>query len=86
MMENNREKIIRELKRNTKGFTISELSKKLKISRHTVSNCFAFLEGARKVKIRQVGMAKIYFWGGNDQKKPFKIDQYKIKDERIQRY
>tara|TARA_Y100000310_G_scaffold277608_1_gene295466 strand:+ start:379 stop:576 length:198 start_codon:yes stop_codon:yes gene_type:complete len=65
-MERNREKIIRELKKNPDGFTISELSKKLKISRHTISNCFAFLEGARKVKIRKAGMAKIYFWGGNE--------------------
>jgi hypothetical protein len=27
-----------------------------------VTNCFAFLEGAEKVKTRRVGMAKIYFW------------------------
>ena len=58
----NRDIIIKELKNNLNGFTVSELSKKLKISRHTVANCFAFLEGAKKVKIRQVGMAKIYFW------------------------
>jgi predicted transcriptional regulator len=58
----NQEKIIKELKRNLKGFTVSELSKKLGISRQTVTNCFAFLEGAEKVKTRQTGMAKIYFW------------------------
>lgn len=58
-----RKKIISELKKNPSGFTVSELSKKLNLSRQTVSNSFAFLEGARKVKIRQVGMAKIYFWG-----------------------
>ena len=61
-MESNREKIIKELKKNPNGFTISELSKKLGISRQTIANCFAFLEGAEKVKIRQAGMAKIYFW------------------------
>ena len=61
-MEQNRKEIIEELKKNPNGFTVSELSKKLKISRHTVANCFAFLEGAEKVKIRQAGMAKIYFW------------------------
>ena len=58
----NKEKIIKELKKNPNGLTVSELSKRLNISRQTVSNCFAFLEGAEKVKIRKVGMAKIYFW------------------------
>jgi predicted transcriptional regulator len=58
----NQEKIIKELKENPEGFTVSELSKKISVSRQTVSNCFAFLEGAKKVKTRQTGMAKIYFW------------------------
>jgi len=61
-MKLNREKIIKELEKNPNGFTVSELSKKLNISRQTIANCFAFLEGAEKVKIRQAGMAKIYFW------------------------
>lgn len=61
-MDVNREKIIRELKKNLNGFTISELAKKLNLSRQTIANCFAFLEGAEKVKIRKAGMAKIYFW------------------------
>ena len=55
-------RIIKELKSNQEGYTISELSKKLKLSRQTISNCFAFLEGAQKVNIRQAGMAKIYYW------------------------
>ena len=62
-MKTSREKIIEKLEKNPNGFTVSELSKKLKISRQTVANCFAFLEGAEKVRIRQAGMAKIYFWG-----------------------
>ena len=61
-MDKNREIIIRELKKNSNGFTISELAKKLNLSRQTIANCFAFLEGAEKVKIRKAGMAKIYFW------------------------
>ena len=64
----NREKIIKELKENSRGFTVSELSKKLGISRQIVANCFAFLEGAKKVKIRQTGMAKIYFWVKKEKK------------------
>ena len=61
-MDKNREIIIRELRKNSNGFTISELAKKLNFSRQTIANCFAFLEGAEKVKIRKAGMAKIYFW------------------------
>ena len=61
-METSRNKIISELKNNKEGYTISELSKKLKLSRQTIANCFAFLEGAQKVNIRQAGMAKIYYW------------------------
>jgi len=68
-MEPNREKIIKELKKNPNGFTVSELSKKLRISRQTIANSFAFLEGAEKVKIRKVGMAKIYFWDEEKDKK-----------------
>jgi len=64
-MDKNREKIIKELKNSSQGFTVSELSKKLNLSRQTIANCFAFLEGAQSVKIRQAGMAKIYFWTGS---------------------
>lgn len=61
-MEENREKVIKALKENPEGFTISELSEKLELSRQTVSNVFAYLEGAERVKIRKAGMAKIYYW------------------------
>lgn len=57
-----RNQIILELKKNPIGYTISELSKKLNLSRQTIANSFAFLEGAKKVNIRKVGMAKIYYW------------------------
>ena len=63
-MDINRQRVIKELKKSKNGYTISELSKKLKLSRQTIANTFAFLEGGQKVKIRQVGMAKIYFWSG----------------------
>ena len=51
------------------GNIVSELSKKLGISRQTVTSCFAFLEGAEKVKTGQTGMAKIYFWTKNSSSK-----------------
>ncbi|VVB78913.1 Uncharacterised protein [uncultured archaeon] len=57
-----KDKIISELKVNKEGSTISEMAKKLKTSRNTVAIAFAFLEGAEKVTIRKVGMAKVYFW------------------------
>ena len=57
-----RETVIKELKEHEEGFTVSELASKLSVSRQTVSNVFAFLEGAGKVSIRKVGMAKIYYW------------------------
>lgn len=59
-----RETVEKELKKNETGFTVSELSSKLHVSRHTISNIFAFLEGAGKVSIRKAGMAKIYYWKG----------------------
>ena len=68
-MNCNQEKIIKELKENARGFTASELSKRLGVSRQTVTNCFAFLEGAEKVKARQTGMAKIYFWKKRGERK-----------------
>ena len=61
-MEKSRSMIIAELQKNKEGYTISELSKKLNLSRQTIANCFAFLEGAEKVNIRRAGMAKIYYW------------------------
>ena len=61
-MENTRDRIILRLKKNPAGYTISELSKILNLSRQTIANCFAYLEGAQKVNIRKTGMAKIYYW------------------------
>ena len=61
-MEKYRNRIIAELQKNKAGYTISELSKKLNLSRQTIANCFAFLEGGEKVNIRKAGMAKIYYW------------------------
>jgi DeoR/GlpR family transcriptional regulator of sugar metabolism len=67
-MKEKRGEIIQALVENSSGFTVSELSKKLRVSRQTVSNNLAFLEGAKKVRIRQAGMAKIYFWKEKNEK------------------
>lgn len=61
-----RESIVKELKKKREGYTVSELASKLNVSRHKISNVFAFLEGAQKVVIRKTGMAKIYYWKDNE--------------------
>jgi len=57
-----RETVAEELRLNKEGYTISELASRLKTSRNTIANIFAFFEGAEKVSIRKAGMAKIYYW------------------------
>jgi len=49
--------------KNSKGLTITELVKKTGFKRSAVRIVLAKFEGADKVTIRKVGMAKIYFWG-----------------------
>ncbi len=58
-MDENAKRIIGILKKNS-GLTITELVKISKLSRHKVITALAKLEGADKVSIREVGMAKIY--------------------------
>ena len=55
------DKIIQVLKQNPrKGLTITELVLLSKLSRSALRTALAKLEGAKKVSIRKVGMAKIY--------------------------
>ena len=56
------EKIKKEIKRNKQGFTASELSRNLNISRNTISINIAFLLGKDKLIVRNVGIAKLYSW------------------------
>ncbi len=56
----NHTKIIKLLKENKPGLTIADISRVLKITRNTIAISLARLEGADKIKIRKVGMAKIY--------------------------
>lgn len=52
--------LIRILKKESQGLTITELAKASKFSRHIVLKSLAQLEGADKVSVRKAGMAKIY--------------------------
>ena len=61
MFDEKTRKVIRILKKNlNSGFTITELVNTSKLSRHIVLKTLALLEGANKVSVRKVGMAKIY--------------------------
>ena len=56
-----KDKIIQVLKQNPrKGLTITELVLLSKLSRSALRTALAKLEGAKKVSIRKVGMAKVY--------------------------
>ena len=55
------DKVIQVLKQNPrKGLTITELVESSKLSRSALRTALAKLEGAKKVSVRKVGMAKIY--------------------------
>ena len=61
MFDKKTSKVIKILNKNSdSGLTITELVKVSKFSRHTVITSLAKLEGAGKVSIRKIGMAKIY--------------------------
>lgn len=55
-----KEKIIHVLRNNTSGLSITELVKISKLSRSVIRTSLAKLEGADKVSVRNVGMAKVY--------------------------
>ena len=61
MFDKKTSKIVEILKKNSdSGLTITELVKVSKLSRHNIITALAKLEGAGKVSIRKIGMAKIY--------------------------
>src|SRR3989338_10449750 len=50
------------LKANHDGLTIQEVMDKTGLARHTVLARLHRLEGEKKVRMRQVNMAKMYYW------------------------
>lgn len=54
-------KVIRLLKENPAGLTIVDIANALGISRHTVAIVLAELRGADKIKIKEMGMAKLHY-------------------------
>jgi DNA-binding transcriptional ArsR family regulator len=63
------DKLISVLKKNSQGLTITELVDKSKLSRSAVRIELAKLEGANKVSIRKIGMAKVYLLKGGENEK-----------------
>jgi len=50
------------LKNNPEGLTIQEIVNKLGNAWNTVTRNLAKLEGAGKIRIRNVGQAKLHYW------------------------
>lgn len=57
-------KIIKILNQNPRGLTITDLVKASGISRSSVRTILAWLEGAKRVSFRNIGMAKVYVLSG----------------------
>ncbi|MCH7850111.1 MAG: hypothetical protein IH845_00525 [Nanoarchaeota archaeon] len=66
-----RDKIIEEVRstlKNSNGLTITEIVKKTKLNRSSIRTALAKLDGADKVSIRKIGMAKVYLLNGEKMK------------------
>jgi len=57
-----KEKIIDLLRKEPEGLLIKELAEKSGISRYTARVILAELFGARAVKVRNIGKAKMHYW------------------------
>jgi len=62
-MESKKEDVTALLKKNSEGLTLIEISKMLSISRNAVAIVIAELKGAEKIRIREIGKAKLIYWG-----------------------
>jgi predicted transcriptional regulator len=54
------DKVVSILKANSSGLTITELVKLTKLNRSAVRTALAILDGAEKVSVKRIGMAKVY--------------------------
>lgn len=58
---NNTERTLKLLKANVDGLLIKDIARNLKISRNTVAVVIARLEGASKIRIRELGKCKLIY-------------------------
>lgn len=56
-----KEKIVGTLENHPEGLTITNLTKLTGVSRYRVSLALAELNGAGRIKVRRVGMAKLHY-------------------------
>jgi len=61
-MTSKKKKLVENLlRKNTDGLIITEIAQILKITRNTVAVALAELKGEGKLRIREVGMAKLHY-------------------------
>ncbi|MBD3355231.1 hypothetical protein GF361_04570 [Candidatus Woesearchaeota archaeon] len=60
--------VLEILQKNPDGLTITEIKEIANTTRHTVSLALAELKGEGKIKIREVGRAKLHYWIGEYEK------------------
>ncbi|MCD6274810.1 MAG: HTH domain-containing protein, partial [Candidatus Aenigmarchaeota archaeon] len=54
-------RILKLLKKEGEGVTVSDLAKKSKLHRHTIAKYIYKLESQKKIKIREIGRAKLCY-------------------------
>lgn len=55
-----KKKVLSILRKSSEGRTITELTEISQLPRSAIRTALARLEGAKEVKYRQIGMAKVY--------------------------
>ena len=60
MKIDNKKVIMRELRKEKSGLTITDMVRITKITRSNIRTSLAFLEGAAKIEYNKIGMAKVY--------------------------
>jgi len=58
------EKILKYLRKHPEGTMILDLAKELNVHRHTATKYVYRLEGAQKIEIRKIGIAKLCYAKG----------------------
>jgi len=76
-----KDKVIELLRTNNRGLTISGISRRLRISRHTVTVTLAALYGEGLITVRHVGMAKLIYLKDYNDPNLDKIKQMKMEVE-----
>ena len=59
----NKRQVEKLLKQNKRGLTIQNISDETKLTRNTISIILAELKGEKKIEVREVGNAKLHYWG-----------------------